>query len=122
MTRTNEAFSRVKIDAQLKDRGSNRLDEIRLLKIWRNRRGLDFPSFYLELAVIRALSGRWSGNFSANVIAALEFIRDQITTAHFVDPANTNNVISDCVNAAGKQSLGAAARAALASNWGSEFA
>ena len=102
--------------------GSNRLDEIRLLKIWRNRRGLDFPSFYLELAVIRALQGRWSGNLSANVVAALEFIRDQITTARFVDPANTNNIVSDSVSAAGKQALAAAARAALVSNWGSEFA
>ncbi len=29
-----------------------RLMETRILKLWRNQRGLDFPSFYLELAVI----------------------------------------------------------------------
>lgn len=101
--------------------GSNRLDEIRLLKIWRNRRGLDFPSFYLELATIRALSGKWSGNLAANVAATLEFVRDKITTARLVDPANSNNVVSDVVNAAGKTALAAAATSALASQWQTEF-
>ena len=102
--------------------GSNRSDEIRLLKIWRNRKGLDFPSFYLELTVISALHGHWSGNLSANVVAALEFIRDHISTTRFIDPANTNNVVSDSVSAAGKQNLAAAARVALASKWEDEFA
>ncbi|TWT20316.1 nucleotidyltransferase [Luteimonas marina] len=102
--------------------GSNRLAEIRLLKIWRNRRGLDFPSFYLELVVLRALNGQRIGNLSHNVFTVLQFIRDHITTARFVDPANTNNVISDSVSAAGKQSLANAARAALTSTWGNEFA
>lgn len=102
--------------------GSGRLDEIRLLKIWRNRRGLDFPSFYLELATMRALNGRHQGNLSANVVAALEFMRDQLANARFIDPANTNNVISDTLDNAGKQTVAAAAAAALRSNWGSEFA
>lgn len=102
--------------------GSNRLDEIRLLKIWRNRRGLDFPSFYLEMIVIRALHGRWGGSLTGNIITALEFIRDQITTARIGDPANSNNIVSDSVSAIGKQTLAAAARAALSSSWGVEFA
>lgn len=103
-------------------RNSNRLDEIRLLKIWRNRRGLEFPSFYLELAVIRALHGRWSSNLSTNVVTVLEFVRDQITTTRFVDPANSNNVVSDTLTLVEKQALAKAARAALAGSWGTEFA
>lgn len=102
--------------------GSNRLDEIRLLKVWRNRRGLDFPSFYLELVVIEALYGLWSGKLAANVVTALEFIRDRITTVRIVDPANTNNIISDVLTMAGKQTLASAARSALASSWETEFA
>lgn len=102
--------------------GSGRLDEIRLLKIWRNRRGLDFPSFYLELAVIRALSGARQGNLAANIVTALEFLRDQLANARIIDPANTNNVISDTLDAAGKRVVSAAAGAALQSNWGNEFA
>lgn len=101
---------------------SGRLDEIRLLKIWRNRRSLDFPSFYLELAAMRALNGKRQGNLAANVVTALEFVRDQLANARIIDPANTNNIISDSLDAAGKRSVGAAAAAALQSNWGSEFA
>lgn len=101
---------------------SSRLDEIRLLKIWRNRKGLIFPSFYLELAVIRALHGRWTENLSGNVVAALEFLRDQLEGARFVDPANTNNVISDDLTSAEKRSIASAAGAALRSTWESEFA
>jgi hypothetical protein len=103
-------------------RGSGRVDEIRLLKIWRNRRGLDFPSFYLELAIIRALSGARRGNLASNIVTALEFLRDQLVNARIIDPANTNNVISDTLDAAGKRLVSAAARAALQSNWGNEFA
>ena len=36
--------------------GAGRADEIRILKLWRNQKGLDLPSFYLELSVIRALA------------------------------------------------------------------
>ncbi len=32
-------------------------DEIKVLKLWRNQKQLDFPSLYLELSVIRALQG-----------------------------------------------------------------
>lgn len=101
--------------------GSGRLDEIRLLKIWRNRRGLDFPSFYLELAVIRALSGARQGNLATNIVTALGFLRDQLANARIIDPANTNNVISDTLDASGKRVVSAAAGAALRSNWGNEF-
>lgn len=102
-------------------RASSRADEIRLLKIWRNRKRLDFPSFYLELAVIRALSGCRAGNLAANIVTALEFIRDNVPSARFVDPANTNNIVSDTVAVQGKQALSSAARAALASSWQVEF-
>ncbi len=101
--------------------GSGRLDEIRLLKIWRNRRVLDFPSFYLELATIRALSGARQGNIAENVVTALEFLRDQLANARIIDPANTNNVISDSLDAASKRVISNAAGAALQNNWGSEF-
>ena len=38
-------------------RDSGRAREIRMLKIWRKNQHLDFPSFYLELMVLEALSG-----------------------------------------------------------------
>lgn len=91
--------------------------EIRILKLWRNQKGLDFPSFYLELAVIAALRGK-GGTLSQRVWNALMYIRDNLATARIVDPSNTNNVISDDLTAAEKAAIVAAARTALgARDW-----
>ena len=91
--------------------------EIRVLKLWRDQKGLDFPSFYLELMTIAALRGS-GGSLSQRVWNALIYIRDNLATARVVDPVNTNNVISDDLTAAEKATIVAAARAALgAKNW-----
>lgn len=93
------------------------IPEIRVLKLWRNQKGLDFPSFYLELAVIAALRGS-GGTLSERVWKALTYFRDNLATARLIDPSNTNNVISDDLTTAEKASIVAAARTALgAKNW-----
>ena len=87
------------------------------MKLWRNQKGLDFPSFYLELAVIEALRGS-AGTLSQRVWKALTYIRDNLATARLVDPSNTNNVISEDLTAAEKTAIVAAARTALgAKDW-----
>lgn len=96
---------------------SGRTQEIRIVKLWRNQKGLDFPSFYLELTVINALSGA-RGSLSQNVWKVFEYLRDNFPNARVVDLANTNNVISDDLTAAEKASVRAAAvRALAASDW-----
>jgi len=45
-------------------KSGGRLSESRIVKLWRKQKGLDFPSFYLELAVIQALSGQIFGSLS----------------------------------------------------------
>jgi hypothetical protein len=95
---------------------SNRLDEIRVIKLWRNQKNLDFPSFYLEMAVIEAL--KYSrGTLSQNVVKALEYLRNTFMTARFVDPANTNNVISDDLTVRERAVVAGAASVALSKNW-----
>jgi len=79
--------------------GSGRIREIRLTKIWRTLRNIDFPSFYLELAVIDCLSGSSSLSLSDNFWKVLEFISTTFPNRSYIDPANTNNVISDDLNA-----------------------
>ncbi len=74
---------------------SGRVDEIRILKLWRTRHGLNFPSFYLELATIDALHYARHGDIATNVWRILEHLRDNIRSRSYVDPANTNNVVSD---------------------------
>jgi hypothetical protein len=102
-------------------RASNRVNEIRIIKLWRNQKGLDFPSFYLELMVIAALFGARAGtlgNLSANVVKVLEYLRDAFPNARFIDPANTNNIISDDMTVAERMAVQKAATAALGKTWG----
>ncbi|MFH1083637.1 MAG: nucleotidyltransferase [Pseudomonadota bacterium] len=89
--------------------GSGRVDEIRVLKVWRQLHGLEFASFFLEMAVIDALAYARVGNLAANVLTVLEHLRDNIKSVRYVDPANTNNVISDDCTAAEKSTIAAQA-------------
>lgn len=94
-----------------------RINETRVVKLWRNQKGLDFPSFYLELTVINALSGQY-GSLSSNVWRVFEYLRDTFSNARVVDPANTNNIISDDLTTAEKARIKAAAEQALkATDW-----
>jgi hypothetical protein len=75
-------------------RSSNRINEIILTKIWRLNHKLDFPSFYLELVVIEALKYKRVG-LAENFLLVLEYLSNSFVSARFIDPANTNNIISD---------------------------
>jgi hypothetical protein len=104
-------------------RSSGRLEEIRVLKLWRDQNGLNFPSFYLELAVIEALAPTLLGaapygDLANNVWIVFQYLRDRFPTARVLDPANSNNVISDDLTGAEKTAIQSAATGALAaSNW-----
>lgn len=73
-------------------RSSNRINEILALKIWRRRHALRFPSFLLELSVIRALPR--SAPISESFLTLLNYLSTAFPTATLVDPANTNNIVS----------------------------
>jgi tRNA nucleotidyltransferase (CCA-adding enzyme) len=97
---------------------SQRLDEIRALKIWRAQHGVDFPSFYLELTVINALYGKKSVELAANVRTVLEYLRDIFVTAVVVDPVNSNNTLSDDLTVAEKKLIAQKASTCLKEpNW-----
>ncbi|GAA5526202.1 hypothetical protein Maes01_02801 [Microbulbifer aestuariivivens] len=97
---------------------SKRTDEIKLTKIWRELHGLNFPSFYLELAVIDALKHSRVGDLSSNFWKVLGFLKDDFISKRYVDPANTNNVISDDLNLQEKRAIAAkASESRSQSNW-----
>jgi hypothetical protein len=98
-----------------------RINETRILKLWRNQKGLDFPSFYLELTAINALSGQYFGTLSGNVLKVFEYLRDSFPNARVVDPANTNNIISDDLTAAERAKIKAAADSALKAKYWAEI-
>ena len=95
------------------------ISETRILKLWRNQKGLDFPSFYLELAVIRALApGLYKTGLANDVWKALQFLAGDFSSARIQDPANTNNIISDDLSIAERATIKAAAvRALQAKSW-----
>jgi len=98
---------------------SHHTNEIRIVKLWRDQNALDFPSFYLELSVIAALSGKLWGSLSANVWECFKYLRDTFANARVIDPANTNNIISDDLSALGKTTIKSAAEKVLkAKTWG----
>jgi|SRR5580765_2101248 len=98
---------------------SGRLREIRAVKIWRMLHGLDFPSLYLELFTIDALSARSRSGLAENVIHALRTIGSSLASTRIVDPANTNNILSEDLTQAEKQRIAAlAAESAREQSWG----
>jgi len=90
---------------------SGRTREIRAIKIWRTLHNLSFPSFYLELSVIEGLKGRSTNNLAANVLHALNDIGGNLATRRIIDPANTNNAVSDDLSAAEKTAVAGQAKA-----------
>lgn len=93
---------------------SRRVDEIRAIKIWRQLHGLDFPSFYLELAVIKALQRRPQFlHLADNVEFTLEYLSSQLEIDRIQDPANTNNIVSDDLTKAEKCKIASQAASAL---------
>lgn len=94
------------------------LMESRVLKLWRNQKGLDFPSFLLELAVIESLSQSVGAGLADRVWRVLGYLASDFRDARLVDPANTNNIISDDLTAAEKAIVKtAASRALQAKTW-----
>jgi len=82
---------------------SNRKDEIILTKIWRKNHSLDFPSIYLEVIVIEAIKNKSVGDIANNFLSVLNYLKDEFINKGIVDPANSNNTISDLLNNSEKQ-------------------
>jgi hypothetical protein len=97
-------------------RSSGRQNEIRLLKLWRDQKGFEFPSFYLELATIRALLGAGM-DLEINVRTCLEYFATKFITTRFEDPANSSNIVSDDLTVAEKLRIRTFARRALTQSW-----
>lgn len=95
--------------------GSGRLNEIKLLKIWRELNGLDFPSIYLEYLAINTLSGKPldASKLADNFIFLLrELAKDTSNplNSRIVDPANSSNILSDLLTSSEKKIINSKAK------------
>ncbi|MET4424260.1 nucleotidyltransferase [Bradyrhizobium sp. RT3a] len=87
-------------------RGSGRADAIRLMKLWKVRKGVPFKkSFLLELMTIEGCKGKQSDDLEGQIIASLKYVRDNIKTCSVGDPANSNNSLSDDLDATARTAI-----------------
>lgn len=98
---------------------SGRVFDIRAIKIWRKLRGLDFPSFYLELSVIEALKGRTLLGVSPtkNFVKVMNYLASDFVDKIITDPANQSNEVSEELTEAEKQTIRDAAVLTLRGSW-----
>ena len=80
---------------------------IRLLKIWRCNKNKDIKSFFIELITIRAFGNcrSVSTDLWEQLKMTMEFIRDNVKSIRLVDPANSNNVVSETMSDLEKENL-----------------
>ena len=91
-------------------RNGGHQDIIKLMKLWRLRHSVPIGSFVLELAVAQALYNSRSTSLEDRMLEVLEYLRDSYSSARLVDPANSNNVVSDDVPRTDKTATQEAAR------------
>ena len=97
---------------------SGRQQEICALKIWRERSELEFPSFLLELATLRALESERFGQLAENVHCVLRYLGSKFESAVIRMPANSDNIVSRDLSEKAKKSVAKAARDAIyQENW-----
>lgn len=114
------SWTKTNIDTHIsRVRQSGRITEITALKIWRENHNLEFPSIYLECFAIDSLYGHSLNAPADNIMHLLRDIRDNIQTRRVIDPANTNNILSEELTQMEKKALSnAAQQSLLAPYWG----
>ncbi len=93
-----------------------RRDVIKLLKLWKIRHNSDFPSFILEQLIIRALKDNLDLPLNDSLIEVLKFISENLETIRLIDPANTNNILTDSLSAYDKDVFSKFAKWSLSEN------
>lgn len=94
-------------------KSSGKIDEIKLIKIWRDLHHLEFPSIYLEMSVINALKGTVTYGIYPSFYKLLNYFKDDFLDTTIYDPANTNNILSELITFSEKQSIKSCAEKSL---------
>ena len=105
-TRKYDSWLKTNIDIHIKQvLDSGRQNEIIALKIWRTLNHVKFPSIYLDMVVIHALKHKRRTDTANNFLKVLEFLTDEFWNTPFVDPSNTNNIVSDLIDENQKEKI-----------------
>lgn len=105
-TRKKDTWLQTNVDMHIsKVIESRRQNEIILIKIWREINQIDFPSIYLELVILEALKYKTVDNISNNFLTVLKYLSENFLSQTFLDPANSNNVISEMLTNKEKEKI-----------------
>lgn len=87
---------------------------IKLMKIWRNLHKVEFPSFLIELVVLEVLDWKIIRRSIDNgFLQVLSYLQKDFCEARIVDPANSNNIVSDTISTSEKDTIRKLANASL---------
>ncbi len=101
---------------------SGRTNEIKILKIWRELNKLDFPSIYLEYLLVDKILLNKSKDINSlgdnvwHVLNELAKSTGNPLGARIVDPANSNNILSDLLTIAERNKIISQAQASIQKN------
>jgi hypothetical protein len=102
-------FKKINSKKQLKvfDFNSQEKKIVKLLKVLKKENNLNIKSIYLELFVKKAFeNNRMPINTELCLLKVLRYIAENIQFLRIVDPANTNNIISDTLTYNEKELIG----------------
>ncbi len=96
---------------------SGRTDEIKLIKIWREKNKLEFPSIYMEYLLINQILKYKSlsdlaGNMEHIFNELAKEVSNPLLNSRIVDPSNSSNVLSGLMTVAEKRKVVEAAQIA----------
>ena len=104
---------------------SGRLSEIKLLKVWRELNNLEFPSIYMEYLLINGiLKHKQKNNLASNfhhVLSELAKNQGNPLFSRLLDPANSNNTLSDLITTNEKQRIIDAAKSSIGEQYWSSI-
>ena len=101
---------------------SNFQKEIILIKLWREKHQLNFPTIYLELVVMDVLRKCKKKNLFSRIIKILDYLRKDFIDDKFYDPSNTYNVISEYLSLDEKKKIQNMAKISLTEQYVSDIA
>ena len=106
--RTRPKRTSLKIHIDLVRHGEAQ-DVIKILKLWRHRHDIPLGSLVIELATGLALFNNRQTSLEDRVWKVLGWMRDSFAAARLVDPANSNNIVSDDISSSDRAIIVAAA-------------
>ncbi len=101
---------------------ANRQSVIKLMKLWKKRKSVPIKTFILEYMIIEGCKRVSRNTLEPQIGAAFEYIEENITTKRILDPANSQNIISDDITQEEKNRIRRLAIQALdADSWSKVF-